>query len=63
MKNIYGLTIKELEEEMVALEQKKFRATQLFTWLYKNKAKSKAIARFTRYSRSCYLIFKSPFID
>ena len=40
MKNIYGLTIKELEEEMVALEQKKFRATQLFTWLYKNKAKS-----------------------
>ncbi len=40
MKNIYGIELKKLEEEMVALGQKKFRATQLFTWLYEKHATS-----------------------
>ena len=40
MKNIYGLTINQLEEEMLSLGQKKYRATQLFIWLYEKKAKS-----------------------
>jgi 23S rRNA (adenine2503-C2)-methyltransferase len=39
-KNIYGIELKKLEEEMLALGQKKFRATQLFTWLYEKKATS-----------------------
>lgn len=40
MKNIYGLTINQLEDEMLALGQKKYRATQLYIWLYEKKAKS-----------------------
>jgi len=40
MKNIIGIELSKLEEEMIALDQKKFRATQLFTWLYKKKVKS-----------------------
>ncbi len=34
MKNILGIELSKLEEEMVALGQKKYRATQLFIWLY-----------------------------
>lgn len=34
MKNIYGLTLEKLTEEMLSLEQKSFRAKQLFSWLY-----------------------------
>lgn len=40
MKNIYGIEHKKLEEEMLALDQKRYRATQLFIWLYQKKAKS-----------------------
>ena len=40
MKNIYGIEHKKLEEEMLALNQKRYRATQLFIWLYQKKAKS-----------------------
>ena len=40
MKNIYGIEHKKLEQEMLALDQKAYRATQLFIWLYKKKAKS-----------------------
>ena len=32
--------VKQLEEEMVALNQKKYRATQIYTWLYQKKADS-----------------------
>ena len=39
-RNIYGIELKKLEEEMIALGQKKFRATQLYTWLYEKKATS-----------------------
>lgn len=33
-KNLYGYTLKKLEDEMVALGQKSYRAKQLFNWLY-----------------------------
>lgn len=38
--NLYGEEIHALENEMIALGQKKFRATQLYTWLYEKKATS-----------------------
>ena len=40
MKNIYGLTLEKLTEEMLSLEQKSFRAKQLFSWLYVKNATS-----------------------
>ena len=32
--NIYGLTLEQLEELMVQENQNKYRAKQLFTWIY-----------------------------
>lgn len=40
MVNIYGLTLEQLTEEMLALNQKSYRAKQLFSWLYVKKANS-----------------------
>lgn len=40
MTNIYGLTKKKLEEELVNIGEKSFRATQIFEWLYRKNAKS-----------------------
>lgn len=40
MINLYGLEIHKLEELMLSEEQKKFRATQLYTWIYEKKATS-----------------------
>ena len=34
MKNIYGLTIEELEKVFIDLGSKKFHADQMFSWLY-----------------------------
>lgn len=33
-KNIYDYTLKQLQEELEALGEKKFRATQIYEWLY-----------------------------
>lgn len=33
-KNLYGYTLKALEEEMLARGEKKYRATQLYQWIY-----------------------------
>ncbi|MDD4532010.1 MAG: 23S rRNA (adenine(2503)-C(2))-methyltransferase RlmN [Bacilli bacterium] len=33
--NMYGLSLEELEEQMEKLGQKKFRAKQLYSWLYR----------------------------
>lgn len=38
MINLYSLEIHKLEEQMIAYNQKKFRATQLYTWIYEKKA-------------------------
>ncbi|MFA7100335.1 MAG: 23S rRNA (adenine(2503)-C(2))-methyltransferase RlmN [Bacilli bacterium] len=40
MKNIYDFTLEQLGDEMESLGQKRYRATQLFIWLYKKKATS-----------------------
>ena len=40
MINLYGLTMSKLEELMISEGQKKFRAKQLFSWIYEKKASS-----------------------
>lgn len=36
MKNIRDLTLEELEEEIIKLDEKKYRAKQIFAWLYRD---------------------------
>ena len=40
MKNIYGITLEKLEKYFEQIGEKKFKATQVFEWLYKKKATS-----------------------
>lgn len=40
MKNIYGLTLEEMEEYFLTNDSKKFHALQLFTWLYEKRVES-----------------------
>lgn len=40
MRNIYGVTIKELEQYFLDKNEGKFKATQVFEWLYKKRIKS-----------------------
>ena len=40
MKNIKDYTLQELKEELKILDEKPFRAEQIFSWLYKEKVKS-----------------------
>ena len=40
MINLYGYPLHKLEELMLSEGQKKFRATQLFTWIYEKRAES-----------------------
>ncbi len=40
MLNLYGFTIEKLEKQMELEGQKKYRATQLFKWIYEKKAKA-----------------------
>lgn len=40
MKNIYGITIKELEQYFLDKKEGKFKATQVFEWLYKKRITS-----------------------
>lgn len=40
MKNLYNLTIKELEEYFISINDKKFRATQIYEFLYKKRVSS-----------------------
>ncbi len=40
MKNIYGETLKDLEEYFLSLGEKKFKAIQVYDWLYKKKVSS-----------------------
>ena len=37
MKNIFGLTLEDLEEYFLSICEKKFKATQVFEWLYIHK--------------------------
>ena len=40
MKSIYGITRSKLEEYFVKNNDKKFRATQIFEWVYRKRIKS-----------------------
>ena len=40
MNNIYNFTRKQLEEKLVCMNEKPFRATQIFEWLYRKNVKS-----------------------
>ena len=39
MKNIYDYTLEELEEYFIGINEKKFKAIQVFEWLYKKRVK------------------------
>ena len=40
MKNIYGLTLKDMEDYFISIGSKKFHADQLFSWLYEKRIES-----------------------
>ena len=40
MENLFGYTFEKLEAKMVEMGQKKFRAQQLYSWLYQKRVKS-----------------------
>ena len=40
MKNIYGLSISDLEEYFLNIGEKKFKAIQVFEWLYQKRVTS-----------------------
>lgn len=40
MKSLYDYTLLELQDEMISLNQKSYRATQIFSWLYQKRVKS-----------------------
>ena len=40
MRNIYNLTIEDLEEYFLSIGEKKFKATQTYTWLYEKRITS-----------------------
>ena len=37
MNNIFGITRKNLEDYFLSINEKKFKATQIFEWLYVHK--------------------------
>ena len=40
MKNLYNYTMEELQNEMVLLNQKPYRASQIYSWLYQKRVKN-----------------------
>ena len=40
MKNIYGLTLEDMQEYFLGIGSKKFHANQLFSWLYEKRIES-----------------------
>ena len=40
MKNIYGVTLEELEDYFISKGEKKFKASQIFDWIYKKRVNS-----------------------
>lgn len=57
--NIYGLRLDKLEQEMIALGQKAYRATQIFQWLYQKKVSS--FDEMTDISQSFREVLKSKY--
>ncbi|MCH4277465.1 MAG: 23S rRNA (adenine(2503)-C(2))-methyltransferase RlmN, partial [Bacilli bacterium] len=50
-KNLFGYSLPQLEEEMIALKQTPYRARQLYSWIYVKKV----------YDFSCYSDISKPF--
>ena len=40
MNNIYNYSLEELENYFISIGEKKFRATQIFEWLYRMRVNS-----------------------
>ena len=40
MINIYNLTRKKLEEKLLSMNEKAFRSTQIYEWIYRKNVKS-----------------------
>lgn len=40
MKNLYGYTLKKLEDYFISIGEKKFKASQVFDWIYKKRVTS-----------------------
>lgn len=60
MRNIYDLTIEDLEDYFLSLGEKKFKAVQLFTWLYEKKIES--FDEITDIKKAIIEILKRDFI-
>ena len=39
MNNIYNFTRKKLEEKLLSMNEKAFRSTQIFEWIYRKNVK------------------------
>ena len=49
MKNIKDYNLDELQEELINMGEKKFRAEQIFKWIYKEKVKGDQNGKFNRF--------------
>ncbi len=59
MKSIYSLSLEQLTEEMVSLGQSSYRSKQIFSWVYKKRAKS--FDEMTDISKSFREVLKSMY--
>lgn len=59
MKNIYGLTYDNLEEQLLEINEKKFRTNQIYDWLYIKKANN--FNEMTNLSKDLILKLESSF--
>ena len=57
--NIYNFTRKKLEEKLVSMNEKPFRATQIFEWLYRKNVSS--FSKMTNLKKESIEIFKNEF--
>ena len=58
MKNIYDLTREELEKYLISINEKKFRAIQIYDWLYVKRVKSFAnMTNLSNYSNFLFYFF------
>ena len=55
--NIYNFTRKKLEEKLVSMNEKPFRATQIFEWLYRKNVRS--FSEMTNLKKESIEIFKN----
>ena len=59
MENIYNLTKEDLESYLININDKKFRSTQIYDWLYVKRVKS--FDEMTNLSKDLILLLKNYF--